>query len=82
MLFAKVLQFAHRKIIGNPLTFDKKVAKIGNRTNVQLRKETAMNETLEKLLANATEEQLIKLMLIAESIVQQGLGTTVSVHRT
>ena len=55
---------------------------MGNRTNVQLRKETAMNETLEKLLANATEEQLIKLMLIAEAIVQQGSGTTVSVHRS
>lgn len=56
--------------------------KMGNRTNVQLRKETAMNETLEKLLANATEEQLIKLMLIAESIVQQGSKIVVSVHRT
>ena len=55
---------------------------MGNRTNVQLRKETAMNETLVKLLANATEEQLIKLMLIAESIVQQGSEIVVSVHRT
>lgn len=41
-----------------------------------------MNETLVKLLANATEEQLIKLMLIAESIVQQGSEIVVSVHRT
>lgn len=41
-----------------------------------------MNETLIKLLEKATEEELIKLMLIAEAIVQQGSGTTVSAHQS
>lgn len=41
-----------------------------------------MNETLTKLLEKATEEQKIKLMLIAESFVQQGSGTVVSVRQS
>ncbi len=41
-----------------------------------------MNDTLENLLKKATEEQLIKLMLIAESIVQQDLRTVPSVHQS
>ena len=56
--------------------------KIVNRTNVCYERRKLMNDTLENLLKKATEEQLIKLMLIAESIVQQDLRTVPSVHQS
>lgn len=58
MLFAKDLQFAHRKNLGNPLTFETKVAKIGNRTNVCYEEEKQMNkDEINALLNLLTDEE-------------------------
>lgn len=41
-----------------------------------------MNEKLENIIKNATDEQLKKLMLIAEAIVQRDSKTVPSAHQT
>ena len=55
--------------------------KIVNRTNVCYKEEKQMEERLENVLKKATPEQLEKLLIIAELIVQQDLKTVLSVHQ-
>lgn len=77
-MFTNPLQFNQRKKL-DKIEID---AKIVNRTNVCYEEEKQMEERLENVLKKATPEQLEKLLIIAELIVQQDLKTVLSVHQS
>lgn len=77
----KRLQFGYNSVTEKILDKIENDAKIVNRTNVCYKEENQMEERLENVLKKATPEQLEKLLIIAELIVQQDLKTVLSVHQ-
>ena len=82
MIYNSIITEIHR--ISDKIFLDKSEndAKIVNRTNVCYKEEKQMEERLENVLKKATPEQLEKLLIIAELIVQQDLKTVLSVHQS